>query len=157
MWYVVLISALEAQSKLGGEDLIPFYGLLDGGREGELFAELEDYFYYAQIRRLLLTYLGMIYQMIISCTFTTHFKLCLTCNETRYFHHFPKKAPTDNQKPKQNQKSHKIVKSNYPSLNKEIMFQKCYFKNLYNKLLVLHSFLGKFSTNLHLVQNYATF
>ena len=44
-------SALEAQSKLGGEDLIPFYGLLDGGREGELFKELEDYFYYAQIRR----------------------------------------------------------------------------------------------------------
>lgn len=49
MWEIN-ISALEAQSKLGGEDLIPFYGLLDGGREGELFAELEDYFYYAQIR-----------------------------------------------------------------------------------------------------------
>ena len=46
-----LNSALEAQSKLGGDDLVPFYGLLDGGREGELFAELEDYFYYAQIRR----------------------------------------------------------------------------------------------------------
>ena len=44
-------SALEAQAKLGGEDLIPFYGLMEGGREGELFAELEDYFYYAQIRR----------------------------------------------------------------------------------------------------------
>ncbi|XP_064647461.1 cilia- and flagella-associated protein 251-like [Lineus longissimus] len=43
-------SALEAQGVLGGEDLIPFYGLLDGGRDGELFAELEDYFYYAQIR-----------------------------------------------------------------------------------------------------------
>ena len=48
MW---LCSALEAQAKLGGEDLIPFYGLMEGGREGELFAELEDYFYYAQIRR----------------------------------------------------------------------------------------------------------
>lgn len=45
-------SALEAQAKLGGEDLIPFYGLLEDGRAGELFAELEDYFYYAQIRRL---------------------------------------------------------------------------------------------------------
>ena len=44
-------SALEAQAKLGGEDLIPFYGLMEGGHEGELFAELEDYFYYAQIRR----------------------------------------------------------------------------------------------------------
>ncbi|KAL3856807.1 hypothetical protein ACJMK2_011524 [Sinanodonta woodiana] len=49
MWEIN-INALEAQAKLGGEDLIPFYGLLDGGREGELFAELEDYFYYAQIR-----------------------------------------------------------------------------------------------------------
>ena len=44
-------SALEAAAALGGEGLIPFYGLLEGGREGELFAELEDYFYYAQIRR----------------------------------------------------------------------------------------------------------
>ncbi|XP_067673834.1 cilia- and flagella-associated protein 251-like isoform X2 [Haliotis asinina] len=49
MWEVN-ISALEAQAQLGGEDLIPFYGLLDGGRDGDLFAELEDYFYYAQIR-----------------------------------------------------------------------------------------------------------
>ena len=44
-------SALEVAAALGGEGLIPFYGLLEGGREGELFAELEDYFYYAQIRR----------------------------------------------------------------------------------------------------------
>ena len=29
---------------------MPFYGLLDGGREGELYKELEDYFYYAQLR-----------------------------------------------------------------------------------------------------------
>lgn len=49
MWGVNII-ALEAGAKLGGEDLIPFYGLLDGGREGELFKELENYFYYAQIR-----------------------------------------------------------------------------------------------------------
>lgn len=49
MWEIN-INALEAQSALGGEDLIPFYGLLEGGREGELFKELEDYFYYAQIR-----------------------------------------------------------------------------------------------------------
>lgn len=44
-------SALQAQSKLGGEGLLPFYGLMDGGRDGDLFHELEDYFYYAQLRR----------------------------------------------------------------------------------------------------------
>ncbi len=49
----IIFRALEAQAKLGGDDLIPFYGLLDGGREGDLFKELEDYFYYAQIRRYL--------------------------------------------------------------------------------------------------------
>ena len=49
--WILYCSALEAQSKLGGEDLIPFYGLLEGGRDGELFAELEDYFYYAQLRQ----------------------------------------------------------------------------------------------------------
>ena len=49
MWSINA-TALEAQAKLGGDHLIPFYGLLDGGREGELFKELEDYFYYAQIR-----------------------------------------------------------------------------------------------------------
>ncbi|PAA87973.1 hypothetical protein BOX15_Mlig030593g1, partial [Macrostomum lignano] len=43
-------AVLDAQSKLGGPDLIPFYSLLEGGREGELFKELEDYFYYAQLR-----------------------------------------------------------------------------------------------------------
>ncbi|XP_076820572.1 cilia- and flagella-associated protein 251-like [Clavelina lepadiformis] len=49
MWSVNRTS-LEAVAALGGEDLIPFYGLLDGGREGEMFAELENYFYYAQLR-----------------------------------------------------------------------------------------------------------
>lgn len=49
MWEINL-DALEAAAALGGEGLMPFYGLLEGGRDGELFAELEDYFYYAQIR-----------------------------------------------------------------------------------------------------------
>ncbi|NXC42401.1 CF251 protein, partial [Penelope pileata] len=44
------LNALEAASSLGGEDLVPFYSLLEGGREGEFFRELEDYFYYVQLR-----------------------------------------------------------------------------------------------------------
>uniref|UniRef100_A0A0L8HB67 Cilia- and flagella-associated protein 251 n=1 Tax=Octopus bimaculoides TaxID=37653 RepID=A0A0L8HB67_OCTBM len=44
------ISALEAQVKLGGEDLIPFYELIEGGREGDVFHDLEKYFYYSQLR-----------------------------------------------------------------------------------------------------------
>lgn len=42
--------SLEAVASLGGDDLIPFYGMLPGGRDGALFKELEDYFYYAQMR-----------------------------------------------------------------------------------------------------------
>ncbi|XP_009924027.2 cilia- and flagella-associated protein 251 [Haliaeetus albicilla] len=50
MKWKVNLNALDAAASLGGEDLIPFYNLLDGGREGEFFRELEDYFYYAQLR-----------------------------------------------------------------------------------------------------------
>ncbi|KAM4808158.1 cilia- and flagella-associated protein 251 [Rhinophrynus dorsalis] len=49
MWETNL-QALEAVASLGGDDLTPFYGLLQGGRDGALFKELEDYFYYAQLR-----------------------------------------------------------------------------------------------------------
>ncbi|XP_067861898.1 cilia- and flagella-associated protein 251 isoform X2 [Heptranchias perlo] len=49
MWKVDL-TAHEAVSALGGEALIPFYGLLEGGRDGELFREMEDYFYYSLLR-----------------------------------------------------------------------------------------------------------
>uniref|UniRef100_A0A8C6AW43 Cilia- and flagella-associated protein 251 n=1 Tax=Monodon monoceros TaxID=40151 RepID=A0A8C6AW43_MONMO len=42
--------ALEAAVSLGGEDLTPFYGLVSGGREGKFYRELEDYFYYSQLR-----------------------------------------------------------------------------------------------------------
>nr|XP_015221480.1 PREDICTED: WD repeat-containing protein 66 [Lepisosteus oculatus]XP_015221481.1 PREDICTED: WD repeat-containing protein 66 [Lepisosteus oculatus]XP_015221482.1 PREDICTED: WD repeat-containing protein 66 [Lepisosteus oculatus]XP_015221483.1 PREDICTED: WD repeat-containing protein 66 [Lepisosteus oculatus] len=44
------LNALEAAASLGGQDLIPFYSVLEGGRDGELFRELEDYFYYCQLR-----------------------------------------------------------------------------------------------------------
>lgn len=46
-------SALEVSCSLGGGGLEPFYSLIDGGREGEFFAELEQFFYYAQIQRLM--------------------------------------------------------------------------------------------------------
>ncbi|XP_032098370.1 cilia- and flagella-associated protein 251 isoform X5 [Sapajus apella] len=49
------LSVLEAAVSLGGEDLTPFYGLLSGGRKGKFYRvtiprELEDYFYYSQLR-----------------------------------------------------------------------------------------------------------
>ncbi|XP_054450399.1 cilia- and flagella-associated protein 251 [Pteronotus mesoamericanus] len=44
------LCALEAAVSLGGEDLSPFYGLVAGGREGKFYRELEDYFYYSQLR-----------------------------------------------------------------------------------------------------------
>uniref|UniRef100_A0A8C6CV67 Cilia- and flagella-associated protein 251 n=1 Tax=Moschus moschiferus TaxID=68415 RepID=A0A8C6CV67_MOSMO len=44
------LSALEAAVSLGGKDLTPFYGLVSGGREGKFYRELEDYFYYSQLR-----------------------------------------------------------------------------------------------------------
>ena len=37
--------ALQAQAQLGGKDLIPFYKLLEGGREGDIFREMQDLFY----------------------------------------------------------------------------------------------------------------
>ncbi|KAL8589462.1 hypothetical protein ACOMHN_061673 [Nucella lapillus] len=49
MWEINF-TALEAQAKLGGGGLIPFYGLLEGGREGAFFNKLEDYFYYTLLR-----------------------------------------------------------------------------------------------------------
>ncbi|NXX77335.1 CF251 protein, partial [Urocolius indicus] len=50
MKWEINLNALDAASFLGGKDLIPFYNLLDGGREGKFFRELQDYFYYAQLR-----------------------------------------------------------------------------------------------------------
>ncbi|CAF2587098.1 unnamed protein product [Rotaria sp. Silwood2] len=41
---------LQAQAQLGGKDLIPFYKLLEGGRDGEIFREMQDLFYYSQLR-----------------------------------------------------------------------------------------------------------
>ncbi|XP_074868746.1 cilia- and flagella-associated protein 251 isoform X2 [Carettochelys insculpta] len=41
MKWEINVNALEAAVSLGGEDLIPFYNLLDGGRDGEFF-RIED-------------------------------------------------------------------------------------------------------------------
>ena len=46
-----IYSALEASKLLGGEELVPFYPMLEGGRDGNFFAEMKDYFYYAQIKK----------------------------------------------------------------------------------------------------------
>uniref|UniRef100_A0A8C5RWL0 Cilia- and flagella-associated protein 251 n=1 Tax=Laticauda laticaudata TaxID=8630 RepID=A0A8C5RWL0_LATLA len=49
MKWDVNLDALDAAVFLGGKDLIPFYNLLEGGRDGAFFKELEDYFYYVQL------------------------------------------------------------------------------------------------------------
>jgi len=71
---MVCARVLDAQEKLGGDGLEPFFGLLDGGRNGSLFREMEDYFYYAQIRRFAFSsFLQTVFH------FTVHFLFCVSC------------------------------------------------------------------------------
>uniref|UniRef100_A0A8C7Z5G8 Cilia- and flagella-associated protein 251 n=1 Tax=Oryzias sinensis TaxID=183150 RepID=A0A8C7Z5G8_9TELE len=49
MWEINL-NVLEAAAALGGKDMISFYSQLDGGQEGKLYRDIEDFFYYCQIR-----------------------------------------------------------------------------------------------------------
>lgn len=50
MWSVN-VEVLEAQNAIGGKGNEPFINLLDpDGRDSEIYKEMEDYFYYAQLR-----------------------------------------------------------------------------------------------------------
>ncbi|KAL2741004.1 cilia- and flagella-associated protein 251-like isoform X1 [Vespula squamosa] len=48
MWKMKFRS-IEIMKRLGGEGLSPFYSLIKGGKNGWLFNEMQDLFYYAQI------------------------------------------------------------------------------------------------------------
>lgn len=40
---------LSAQAALGGSGSEPFVSMLEGGRDGHLYKDMEDYFYYIQL------------------------------------------------------------------------------------------------------------
>lgn len=45
----VLFRACDVMERIGGPGLDPYYSLIEGGRNGWLFHEMEDLFYYMQI------------------------------------------------------------------------------------------------------------
>ncbi|XP_038151388.1 cilia- and flagella-associated protein 251 [Cyprinodon tularosa] len=50
MSWRVNLDVLHAATALGGKDMEPFYSMLDGGRDGRFYREMEDFFYYCIIR-----------------------------------------------------------------------------------------------------------
>ena len=49
MWQVD-VSPIEQAIALGGEGIDPFINLIEGGRDGQTFQDMNDFFYYAMIR-----------------------------------------------------------------------------------------------------------
>lgn len=49
VWVVSADNAIAA-ARLGGEGLVPFLNMLEGGPSGELLRDMEDYFYFMQVR-----------------------------------------------------------------------------------------------------------
>ncbi|XP_054904706.1 cilia- and flagella-associated protein 251 isoform X2 [Poeciliopsis prolifica] len=46
----VNLDVLDASAALSGENMEPFYSLIKGGRDGRFYKEMEDFFFYCQIR-----------------------------------------------------------------------------------------------------------
>lgn len=50
MW-TIDFKAVDAATEVGGKDLEPYVALIEGGRSGNFWKEIKEYFHYAQIRR----------------------------------------------------------------------------------------------------------
>ncbi len=50
MW-TIAPTVLTAGARLGGEGVTPFLNMMEGGGDGQLFADMKEYFYYSQLQR----------------------------------------------------------------------------------------------------------